>query len=361
MFYFVHPQIKFKKIKKSNIKEIFSKYFPNRKWVFTDMGRTAFSLLIENLHLQNSEILFPGYICDIFFPIFKKYNLKPVFLDINLPTFHIKKEEILKKLTPNTKSLLLCHTYGLKADVREIKKIVGENVFLIEDLAHGFFLKPESEFSFFSLYKQFPILRGGLLVYSKNWEISLPSTKFNFRDFISFLNSLPLFAFLFKKFSNQKIAEKLVRKEKSSQPASLNKFSLFLLEIFLKDFENSLPHRIQLAVYFQSFLKELGFEVQPHRENVFCYLTALVPKRLETKRDFIVKQLKKYNIFCTRIWHTPIILNKKVQKEYKINLKEFPNTIEAARRVINFPLQNYYSKKDIKKMINILYKILREL
>jgi dTDP-4-amino-4,6-dideoxygalactose transaminase len=119
----------------------------------------------------------------------------------------------------------------------------------------------------------------------------------------------------------------------------------------LKDFENSLKKRVELALFFQEELKNLGFEVQEEKGNVFCYLSALVPKSLENKRNQLVKKLRKYGIFCTRIWHTPIILNRDAQKEYKINLEEFPNTVEAAKRIINFPLQNYYTKEDIKKII----------
>jgi len=51
-------------------------------------------------------------------------------------------------------------------------------------------------------------------------------------------------------------------------------------------------------------------------------------------------------------------LNPKVQKEYKINLAEFPNTIEVAKRIVNFPLQNFYTKKDVEKMIFSIKRVL---
>ena len=95
--------------------------------------------------------------------------------------------------------------------------------------------------------------------------------------------------------------------------------------------------------------------------NVFCYLSALVPESLREKRDKIVQKLRKYRVFCTRIWHTPIILNKEAQKEYQINLAEFPQTIEAAQRVINFPLQNHYTEKDMKKIIAAIQKTLNQI
>jgi len=391
--YFVHPQIKFN-IK--NLKEVFFSFFkspseeelkkvksifPEKEIIFTDMGRSAFKLIVEKLNLRNSQILFPAYICDIFFPIFKEYNLSPIFLDIDKKTFHIKIEEIEKKITPTTKAILICHTYGLPMNIKEIEEIknVHHQVLnIIEDCAHSFGAKLNETYAgnfgdvaFFSIYKQFPSLRGGAAVFEiPNSELQIPNkfqipnsklikTRFNLRDFISFLNCFSFFAFLFKKLGGE-IAPKMIRKEKLKEPAEINQVSLNLFLHFLKNFEENLKKRRELALFFQEELKKLGFEVQksenpaPYRTgsgagNVFCYLSALTPKNLN--RDIFVKKLRKCGIFATRIWKDPIILNPKVQKEYKINLDEFPNTVDVAKRIVNFPLQNFYTKKDINKMI----------
>ncbi|MFH1841340.1 MAG: DegT/DnrJ/EryC1/StrS family aminotransferase [Candidatus Nealsonbacteria bacterium] len=366
--YFVHPQIKLKnlfKAKLSLIKSVDSEklnqklsfYFPGKQFVFTDMGRSAFKIIIEKLDLRNSEILMPAYICDIFYPILKKYNIKPVFLDVDLKTFSISSTEIERKISPQIKTVLLCHTYGLPANVKK------NGLTIIEDCAHSFLAKGvgnNDNISFFSLYKQFPTLRGGLLVCPKEWNVSLPKTSFNFRDLISFLNCFSLFAFLFKKFGG-KVAPKIVRREKLPEPAAINRVSLSLFSDFFDDFEKSLENRKRLALFFQEELKNLGFLVQESQNNVFCYLSALVPERFVEKRDKIVEGLRKYKVFCTRIWHTPIILNKEAQKEYQINLNEFPHTIIVAKRIINFPLQGYYTEKDIRKIIQAIEKTIKKI
>ena len=388
--FFVHPQIKLNNfwktklalVRRPNLEKLNKKlsvYFPEKQFIFTDMGRSAFKIIIEKLNLGNSEILLPAYICDIFYPILKDYNIKPIFLDINLKTFQIETGEIVKKITPQTKAILVCHTYGLPFDMSRFDLLRRPNLIVIEDCANSFGARQSftsqnlggqaqhgtiytgnlGDISFFSLYKQFPSLRGGMLVCPKNWEIQLPKTSFNFRDFISFLNYFFPLAFLFKKFGAG-IAPKVVRKEKLSKPAELNKASLSLFSNFLGDFEKTLENRKKLALFFQEELKGLGFEVQESENNVFCYLSVLVPKELENKRDEIVQKLRKYRVFCTRIWHTPIVLNKEAQEEYKINLNEFPNTAEVARRVINFPLQNHYAEKDIKKMVSATKKVINE-
>jgi len=357
--YFVHPQIKLSNLVKAKLSLIKSPdtekliqkllfYFPEKQFIFTDMGRSAFKIIIEKLNLKDSEILMPAYICDIFCHILKNYNVKPIFLDIDLKTFHIRTEEIKEKITPQTKAILVCHTYGLSADIEKIREIAGDRI-IIEDCAHSFGANTgnQGDVAFFSIYKQFPTLRGGMLVCPRDWEVELPKTSFNFRDFISFLNCFSVFAFLFKKFGGG-IAPKMVRKEKLSRPAEINKASLSLFSDFLEDFEKSLEKRKKLAIFFQEELKKLGFEVQEEENNVFCYLSALVPANLKEKRDKIIEDLRKFRVFCTRIWHTPIILDP----------QNFPNTFEAAKRIINFPLQNHYAEKDVQKIIEAIKKVL---
>jgi len=398
--YFIHPQIKFNM---ENLKNLFFSFFgspdekglekmklffPQKELIFTDMARSAFRLIIEKMNLRNSQILFPAYICDIFFPIFKEYNLSPIFLDIDKKTFHIEIEDIEKKITPETKSILVCHTYGLPIDIKKIREILIQHPtsniqypFVIEDCAHalgatynGIPLGNSGDAALFSLYKQFPSLRGGAAVFEipnpclsgRQAKSQIPNkfqipnsklikTRFNLRDFVSLLNCFSPFAFLFKKFGG-KIAPRMIREEKLKTPSQINQVSLNLFLCFLKNFEEDLERRIESALFFQKELKKLGFEVQMAKENVFCYLSALAPQNLN--RDKFVRELRKYGIFATRIWKDPIILNPQVQKEYKINLAEFPNTIEVAKRIVNFPLQNFYTKKDIEKMIFSIKKVL---
>jgi dTDP-4-amino-4,6-dideoxygalactose transaminase len=382
--YFVNPKIKIgaKNIKKV-LKSFFEKpdfeflnkklstYFPEKNFAFTDMGRSAFRIIVEKLNLKNSQILLPAFICDIFYPILKEYNIEPIFVDIDLKTFHIKIQDIPQKITPKTKAILICHTFGLPLDFEklyfQLRTSNLQHLTIIEDCAHSFFAKYKQipvgnlgTVSFFSLYKQFPIARGGLLVFPKDWKLELPKAKFNFRDFISLLNSFFPFAFLFKKFGKE-IAPKMIRKEKSKEPMGINDVSLNLFSQFLEDFEKNLENRIELAKTFQKELKSLGFEIQEGEGNVFCYLSALMPKEFTEKRDQFVVLMRKYNVFCTRIWKDPIILNKNVQKDYKINLANFLNTVDAAKRIINFPLQNYFEEKDIKKIISATKEVLSKL
>lgn len=375
--YFVHPQIK---LNTENAKRLFysfgnsenreslnrtEKMFPGKKLVFTDMGRTAFKLIVEALSLRDSHMVFPAYICDIFFPILEKYNISPIFTDIDLKTFSIDLKQIPSKITSETKAILVCHTYGLPSDIKKIREITNNKLLIIEDCAHAFGAKSDKTYvgnsgdaALFSLYKQFPSLRGGMAVFPENRgnALSEPSeTHFNPRDFLSLLNNFEFFAYLFKSFGRD-IAPRLQRREKSAAISGINDVSLNIFFNFSQNFKCCFERRRTLALFFKEELEKLGFQVQSAENNIFCYFSALVPKKLN--RDEFVVNLRKYGVFCTRIWKEPIILNPFVQKKYSLNVKDFPNTLEAANRIVNFPLQNYYEKKDILKIVKIVKDII---
>ena len=261
--YFVHPQIKFNA---QNIKRIFSSFFgnsnkkqlekiqsmfPGKQIVYTDMGRSAFKIMIENLNLQNTAMIIPAYLCDIFYPLLQQYNIKPIFIDVNIETFNINTEKIKKAITPNVKSILIPHIYGLINNTKKIKETFP-NLIILEDGSHAFGAKglENSNYIFFSIYKHFPCIRGGLLVCPKEWKIDLPKTSFSFRDFISFLNLFPFLSFFLKKFG-ERIAPKIIKEEKTIKPAGINPVSLRLFSYFSENHEQILEKRIDNALYFQ--------------------------------------------------------------------------------------------------------------
>ncbi len=340
--YFVHPQFNkiklfFKKISEANLKKKLAKFFPNHHIIFTDLGRSAFQLAIQNLKLENSEMLVPAYICDIFKPIFKKYNIKPVYLDIDLNTFNMQLSKIEKKITSNTKSILVSHTYGYPNDMNKIKQIAKKyNLKIIEDCARAFGVKYNDQYlgnfgdcSIFSLYKFLPIMNGGMLVCKKPINIKLKKYKIRLKDFIKFIRLFPVLATLTEKF---RIKEKTIRTTKSSPPRKPPKLSLKVFNWYLDDFKNQNNERKELIDYFQ---KELG-KINIKASKQMTYVSVLI-----LNRDKMFEKLRKKKIYCSKTWHNPIY-------------PYLPNTSIAASRIINLPFQSWFTKKDIDKIISCI-------
>lgn len=320
---FTHPQFKniklfFKPAK--NLRKKLEKFFPNKNIVFTDSGRSAFQLAIKSLNLENTEMLVPGYICDIFKPILEHYNIKPIYLDIDLKDFNFIFNE--KNITSKTKSILVCHTYGNIADniTQQAKEY---NLKIIEDCAHIFPKKIFGDCAFFSFSKLCPTINGGMLVSSQSIKSNLEKYKSKLLNIIKHLRLFPFFAYLLEKFrkSYGKIPEYTIPKKASRK-------SLKVFNWYLDNLKKQNSKRKQLAEYFHEKLKQI--EIQ---STGTTYISTLMPNR-----DELFYKLRKKGIYCSRIWHKPLYPN-------------LPNTSKAAKQIINFPLQNWYKEKDIDKII----------
>jgi len=70
----------------------------------------------------------------------KYVNAKPIFVDIDRETWNIDVKKIEKKITENTKAIIVVHLYGNPVDMDGILKIAHKhNLYVIEDAAeaHG--------------------------------------------------------------------------------------------------------------------------------------------------------------------------------------------------------------------------------
>jgi CDP-6-deoxy-D-xylo-4-hexulose-3-dehydrase len=63
-----------------------------------------------------------------------QFGCIPVFLDIEIPTYNIKVEDIEKAITPKTKAIMLAHALGNPFNLREVMTIAKKyNLWVIED------------------------------------------------------------------------------------------------------------------------------------------------------------------------------------------------------------------------------------
>jgi len=354
--YFSHPQFKRfslkafgKSFSEAELRNKLAKIFPDRYIIFTDSGRSAFRVAIKELGLENSEMLIPAYICDIFKPILQYYNIKPIYLDINLKTFHAGLSDIETKITPKTKSILICHTYGLPVEIDKILKIAeNHNLKIIEDCAHLPIGLPRAESrgdcAFFSFAKLFPVVNGGMLISKRPMNIKLAKYKSKLSNLVKFLRLFPALTGLSERFRFLRPVKGFQRENQGEvqgeklreKPKRISKKSLKALNYYLNNHQNQISKRIELAKYFQEKLSVMGFKVQESNNNYFTYLSTLVPENIN--RDELFKKLRKKGIFCSRIWQNPLYL-------------DLPNTAFAASRIINLPLQNWFTKKDIDKIV----------
>ena len=108
-----------------------------------------------------------------------QYNLKPVFVDIDIHTLNMNIEDLKSKITRKTKAIMCVHLLGLSSDMEEISKIAKKNnLILFEDTCESLGSKFKKknlgtygDFGTFSFYYSHQITSGeGGMVVCKNNE-----------------------------------------------------------------------------------------------------------------------------------------------------------------------------------------------
>jgi len=312
---FTHPKILLLKtnpfkllgfiFKKPNfvwLKNELAKYFPNKHFLFTKTGIQAFEIIVEKYSLQNSTMALPAFICNTFYPILKKHNIKPFLIDSEKNSFNISLFDLKAKLSraPNIQAVVVCHTFGKTVDITPIKQMFAG--LIIEDLSHAFKMHPQADIAFMSLAKQFPVLHGGLLI------------------------------------SNQPI----------KRNRSLGSFNLNVFAYFLQAFTANLEKRNTNVILLKEKLKNIPAILL---QNYPTYFTILLPKN----RDAIYNALKKQGIKAGRVWQNPLVFN------YKEQIANNPNAISFSKQVLQLPLQPYFKEKHLSKIANSLKLILQKI
>jgi len=72
---------------------------------------------------------------------------KPIFVDVDKKTYNINPEDIKRKITSRTKAIIPVHTFGQCADIDAIKKVIPDDVYIIEDAACAMGSKYKNRFA----------------------------------------------------------------------------------------------------------------------------------------------------------------------------------------------------------------------
>lgn len=115
-------------------------YYPNaQKFGFFNYGRTSFGVGLDILNIhKNDEIIIPCFTCSTILDPILKRGIIPKLVDINID-FSMNPDQVKRKITKNTKAILVTHFFGIPANLSEIKEIAEKkDLYIIEDCAHTF-------------------------------------------------------------------------------------------------------------------------------------------------------------------------------------------------------------------------------
>ncbi|MFC1790689.1 peptidoglycan bridge formation glycyltransferase FemA/FemB family protein [Patescibacteria group bacterium] len=102
-------------------------------------GRTALLAILKALNIGlGDQVLCPSFSCVVVSNSVLEVGAKPVFVDISPQSFNLSLKDLEKKITPACKAIIVQHTFGFPAPMKELLKIAQKNhLIVIEDCAHG--------------------------------------------------------------------------------------------------------------------------------------------------------------------------------------------------------------------------------
>lgn len=102
-------------------------------------GTDALQIALMSLDLKpGDEIITSDFSFVACIEVIALLKLNPVLVDVDLETFNIDCNKVIKAITPNTKAIIPVHLFGQVANMEEIMKLAKvNNLFVIEDNAQG--------------------------------------------------------------------------------------------------------------------------------------------------------------------------------------------------------------------------------
>lgn len=341
------------------LNEVKKTIFPGHQVSLFLTGRSALFHLLKTMRLpKNSEIMVQAFTCEaVVLPILAN-NLKPVYVDIEKKTFSMDPIELEMMIGPNTKVVILQHTFGLTPVHRDkILSIVRKHkLVLIEDIAHGYNKSKvlpagrqgESPKSIdylllsFGRSKDISSVFGGAIVSKKELSVNLqyPSNLFILQSLLYkplayFIKTtydiilgkivhyfLQIFVLLIPEITAN---EKGGNFDPSLDKAYPNAFAILLINQ-LKKFSRTLKQRGRIVDLYNKHYPDNNY-----KEGLLRYPLSV------NNRDQLLEKLANKNIFLGN-WYEQVVAPKALDLDrvgYKIG--SCPIAEELCKKIINLP------------------------
>lgn len=369
-----------------NLELWFRQYYTIHSAISFNSGRAALYALLKGFDIgKDDEVILQAFTCVAVPNAILAAGAVPIYVDINR-SLTINIEYLQKSITSKTKAIIVQHTFGIPANMKDIMKISKEkNIPVIEDCAHiigGQINNKElgtygiaSVFSF-GRDKAFSSVSGGIAITNNEQlahkvrvyqrQLTYPTLRWLLAQLfhpIAFSLILPLYNF----FSLGKILLVLLQKmHLLTFPILPSEKQGEMSEVFVKKMPNSLA---ALALFQLKKIKEFNSK---REENTAYYISELQKSKyilpfitafpllrfpvIAEKRDEIVNVLKQRGIHIGK-WYSEVIDPKGVDlKKIHYARGSCPYAEYVSKHILNLPTYPYLEKDQIKKILTVLKK-----
>lgn len=301
-----------------NLKRFFTRGFIT----LTASGHDSIFIALSSLNLKpRDEVIIPANVYPVGFPAAQS-GAKLILVDVDQNGL-INISGIKNKISKRTKAIVAVHLYGLVADIKKIKKVIGKKIIVIEDCAQSFGVKPTGDIACFSFYptKNLGTLGEGGALWTKN-------EKYNafFKKAVSYGEGT--------RYSSEFV----------SGHSRIPEIQAGILNIYFKIIKKTGKIRQHL---FDYYVKQLNAN-----RKITILGTSLkekYPHLLIMKaenRDMLQEYLKRKKIPTAVHYPRPLHLVPAF-KYLKYKKGDFPKAEELSQKILSLPFHPYMTKKDI--------------
>lgn len=323
--------------------EEFAEYIGTKHCISVNSGTDALILGFRALNLQpGDEVIIPSNTFIATALGATENGLTPVFVDIDPNDFGIDLQDLKKKITSKTKTIVLVHLYGQSDKIDEVKQIIadiGQNIYLVEDAcqSHGALYKGQKVGSFgvFSTFSFYP---------GKNLGA--------YGDGGAIMTNDDTFAEKFRLLHEYGQREKY-HHESLGVNSRLDTLQAAILRVKLRHLDTWNARRKEIAHLYTNILQKSTYDiilptVFKERESVYhLYVIRL------KDRDSVLKHLHSQGIGA--LIHYPVPLHLQKAYDYLGHKKgDFPNTEKISNEILSLPIYPEMTEEMVHAVINAL-------
>lgn len=345
------------------VESFFEEKFSLNKVFMTTSGTHALEMAAQLIDLKkNDEVIMPSFTFTSTANAVLQRGAKLVFAEIKASTLNLNPAQIEKKITKNTKAIIVIHYAGVGCDMKEIMKIADKyNLYVIEDAAHAVnakymnkYLGGIGDFGCYSFHstKNYTSGEGGALIINNKDSSFIKKAEIirekgtNRSDFLrgnidkytwvnkgsSYLPSDLLMALLYAQLEDLDL---------------INELRKNIYEYYSENLKKYLAH---------NFLKAISFIPPNRKSNYHIFYLRFSNKNI---RDYVLKELKKNGIQAS--FHYIPLHSSPMGEKLNYKYDDLPVTNDCAETILRLPIYPDLQKSELKYIVNNIELIFKKL
>ncbi|MCX6719628.1 MAG: aminotransferase class I/II-fold pyridoxal phosphate-dependent enzyme [Candidatus Staskawiczbacteria bacterium] len=374
------------------LEESFKNYLGVRYAVSFNSGRSSLYAILKALEVEKGgEVLLQAFTCNAVPNPVLWAGLEPIYVDCNKDDFNMSVSDLEAKIRPNSKVVIVQHTFGLPADMDAIRALCAKyNLILIEDCAHslgaeynGIKVGSHSKAAFFSFSRDKAIssVYGGMAVTNDEklgealrqaqGKMGFPNPFWTMQQILHpillhyFI--LPVYNFLdlgkimlvlsqwFHVLSKAVSWQEKRGLRPDYFPKALPNAMAMMAVNQLGKIEKFNTHRKLVSDYYYKMLAGGKFQLPKKfdgRKSTFLRFTV----KHKEAHEIIYESWHKQNILLGDWYTTPIAPFDTKIEDIKYTKGSCQNAEDLAKITLNLPTHINISQKDAERIINFLKK-----